>query len=100
MKFYLRRKRKRTLDISDLDVVPSLKKNKATNSNNRNKNAQVAAKNVLEKCKKISRKKTPFLFNISDIADAEPVDYNNDTNIGNVSSNKRAQITAKNSTKI
>ena len=98
MKFSLRRKS--TSDISELDVVPSSKKNKATNSNNRNKNAQVAAKNVLEKYKKISRKKTPFLFNISDIADAELVHYSNDTNISNVSSNKSAQITAKNSTKI
>ena len=75
------------------------KKNKATSSNNRNKNSQIAAKNFLEKYKKILQKNTSFPFNISDIADAETVDYN-DTNISDASSNKSTQITAKKSTKI
>ena len=39
-----RRKRKSTLDTSELDVIPSSKKNKATSSNSRNINAQIAAK--------------------------------------------------------
>ena len=92
---HLRRKRKSTLDISELHVFPSSKQNKATSSNSRNKNAKIAAKNFLEKYKKISRKKTPFSFNISDIADVGTVDYNNDTNISDVLLNKSVQITAK-----
>ena len=73
-----------------------LKKEQSNHSsNNRNKNAQIAAKYFLEKYKKISWKKTPFPLNISDIADAERVDYNNDTNISDVSSNKSVQITTK-----
>ena len=39
-----RRKRKSTLDTSELDVIPSSKKKKATSSSSRNINAQIAAK--------------------------------------------------------
>ena len=48
----------------------------------------------MKKYKKILRKKTPFPLNISDTADAETVDYNNDSNICD-GSNKSTQITAK-----
>ena len=96
---HLRRKRKSTLDISELHVFPSSKQNKATSSNSRNKNGKIAAKNFLEKYKKMSRKKTPFSFNISDIADVGTVDYNNDTNISDVLLNKSVQITAKKAVK-
>ena len=40
-------------------------------------------------------KKTPLPFNINDVADAETIDFNKDTNIGNVSSSKSLQIAAK-----
>ena len=43
----------------------------------------------------MSKKKTPLPFNIIDVADAETVDYNNETNINDVSSSKKAQIAAK-----
>ena len=43
----------------------------------------------------MSKKKTPLPFNINDVADAETVDYNNETNINVVSSSKKAQIAAK-----
>ena len=64
------------------------------------KKFRLQLKNCLEKCKKISWEKTAFSFNISwcwniDIADAKMIDYNKDTNISDVSSNKSAQITAK-----
>ena len=38
------------------------KKQQSNSSINRNKNAQIAAKNILEKYKKMSQKKTPFPF--------------------------------------
>ena len=40
-------------------------------------------------------KKTPLPFNINDVADAETIDSNNDTNINDISSSKSAQIAAK-----
>ena len=54
----------------------------------RNKNAQVSAKIFLQKHKNISRKKA-LPFNINDIADAETIDFNNDTNINDISSSKK-----------
>ena len=47
------------------------------------------------KTQKSIRKKTPFPFNKSDVADGEMVDYNNDYNISVVSSNKSTEITAQ-----
>ena len=44
---------------------------------------------------KISRKKGPPPFTINDIADAETRDFNNDTNINDVSPSKYPQIAAK-----
>ena len=46
------------------------------------------------KTQKSIRKKTPFPFNKSDVADGEMVDYNNDYNISVVLSNKTTEITA------
>ena len=66
-----------------------------TTSKSRNKNAQIAAKNLIQKYKNILRKKVPLAFTINDAANAETVDYNTDTNMTNVSSNKSAQIAAK-----
>ena len=41
------------------------------------------------------KKTTPLPFNINDVANAETVHYNNDTNINDVSSSKSAQIATK-----
>ena len=54
----------------------------------------------MKKYKNLSKKKPYIPFNKSDIADAETVDYNNNTNItdlNDIVSNKntRAQIAAK-----
>ena len=43
----------------------------------------------------MSKRKSPFPFNINDVADAETVDYKYDTNINDVSSDNSAQIAAK-----
>ena len=59
----------------------------------RNKNAQVSAKNFLQKHKNISRKKAPLPFNVNDIADAETIDFSNDTNINDISSSKKVPQT-------
>ena len=40
-------------------------------------------------------KKSPLPFNLSDLADAETIDYNNDTSLKDVASNKGAIIAAK-----
>ena len=60
----------------------------------------MAPKKILKKYKNLSKKKVPIPFNISDIADAATVDYNNDTNINDVNDiahnkNTNAQIAAK-----
>ena len=44
---------------------------------------------------RMSKKKAPLPFNINDVADTEIVDYNNDTNINDVSSDNSVQIAAK-----
>ena len=64
-------------------------------SYSRNKNAQIASKFFLQKCKNIYKKKVPLPFNINDIADAETIDFSNVININNISSSKSAKITAK-----
>ena len=61
----------------------------------KNKNAQIAAKKIVQKYKKLAKKKAPVLFYISDVADAETVDYNKDTTINDTLSSKSAQIVAK-----
>ena len=45
------------------------------------------------KNKNISRKKAPLPFNINDIADAETIDFSNDTNINDISSSKKVPQT-------
>ena len=74
-------------NISDLNGI--------TSSSKKNKNTKIAAKKILQKFEKIAQKKTPLSFNLTDVADAETVDYNNDTNISDVLSSKGAQIAAK-----
>ena len=58
-------------------------------------------KKVVQKYQNLSQKKAPIPFNVTDIADAATIDYNNNTNIDdpidNTSNkNKNAQIAAKN----
>ena len=79
---------------SEGDIDPT-KNPKVSNSSVRNKNAQIVAKQIVQKYKKILQKMPPLPFDISDVADAETVNYNNDINISNISSNKSAQIAAK-----
>ena len=50
-------------NIRDLnDIADGLKKNK---------NAQIAAQNILQKYKKMSKKKVPLPFDLNDIVDAK-----------------------------
>lgn len=86
------RERKSTTAIDD-NISP--KKLRVNTPYNRDKNAQIAAKNNLQKYKNISPKKAVLTFNINDIANAEAIDFNNDSNINNVSSSKSTQIAAK-----
>ena len=52
--------------------------------------AQIAAKKIVQKYENISRKEAALPFNINNIADAETIDFNNDTDIYDVSSSKMA----------
>ena len=76
-------------------IIFLLKKLRVNTPYNRDKNAQIAAKNNLQKYIIYRQKKAVLTFNINDIADAEAIDFNNDSNINNVSSSKSAQIAAK-----
>ena len=73
-------------------IIFLLKKIRVNTSYSRNKNAQIAAKKILQKYKNISRKKAPLPFNINDVADAETIDCNNHTDINDVSSSESAQV--------
>ena len=71
--------------INDLNDIAKLKPGKS---------AQIAAKKISEKYKKIRSKKPPLPFKLTDVVDAETVDYNKDTSLIDVASNKSAQIAA------
>lgn len=83
--------------MSDIADVETVQYNNDTDFNDitSSKSAQIAARNILNKFKKIARKKPNFPFNLSDIADAETLQYNNDTDINDNTSSKSAQIAAK-----
>ena len=83
--------------MSDIADVETVQYNNETDFNDitSSKSAQIAARNILNKFKKIARKKSNFPFNLSDIADAETLQYNNDTDINDNTSSKSAQIAAK-----
>ena len=76
--------------ISDLNNIPF-----GFSAPKKTKSAQIAARKIVQKYKKLSKKKSPLPFHVSDTANTETVDYNDDTNINDVSSNKGAQIVAK-----
>ena len=59
------------------------------------KNAQIAAKNISNKYKKVRAKKELFPFNLADIADAETIDYNDDTNLQDVNMNRNTILVAQ-----
>ena len=89
---------------TDFDDLETIDYNNDTNisvlndiasSSKKNRNTKKAAKKILQKYKKIAQKKTPLSFNLTDMADTETVDYNNDTNINDVLSSKSAEIAAK-----
>ena len=85
-------------DIADLETVDDNNDTSISDWNDivfelkKNKNAQIVANKIVQKYKKLAKKKAPVTFNISDAADTEAVDYNKDTNINNVLSSKSAQI--------
>lgn len=58
------------------------------------KGAQIAAKEISSKYKKIRYKKPPLPFNFRDIADEQTVVYTDDRNMEDVSSNRGAIIAA------
>ena len=102
----LTRKRKRPVqvDLADLETVNYNDDTSISDLNNipfgfsapkKTKSAQIAARKIVQKYKKLSKKKSPLPFHVSDTANTETVDYNDDTNINDVSSNKGAQIVAK-----
>ena len=59
-----------------------------------NKNVRIAAQKISQKYKKI-RNKIPIPFNLTELADADNIVYDNNTNLGDVSSSKVVQIAAK-----
>ena len=59
------------------------------------KSAQIAAKKISNKYKKMRRRKELFPFNLSDIADAETIGYNDDTNLRDVNKNRNTILAAQ-----
>ena len=79
-----------TIDFDDLETIDYNNDTKISDLNdiaksikhrNTNKNAQIAAKKIVDKYKKFARKKSNLPFNLSNVAYAETLQYNNDTNI-------------------
>ena len=68
-----------------MTLLLDLKKQKCTN----------CCYKIVPKYKNLAKKKAALPFNISDVPDAEKIDYNKDTNINDVLSSKSAQIAAK-----
>ena len=59
------------------------------------RSTNIAAKKILEKYKKMRSKKQSLSFNLSDTADADTVNYNDDTNLEDTNMNKNAVLTPK-----
>ena len=59
------------------------------------KSANFASKRISQKYKKMSNKKQSLSFNLSDTADADTVNYNDDTNLEDTNMNKNAVLTPK-----
>ena len=96
-KYISRKKAPLPFNITDIADAETIDFNNDTNINHASstKSAQIAAKKIVNKYKKFRKNKAPLPFNINDIADAETVDYNNDTYINGVLLSKRGQIAAK-----
>ena len=92
-----RKKSPLPFDISDVADAETVNYNNDTNISDisSNKSSQIAAKKIVQKYKKLAKKKAPPPFDISDVTDIETANYNNATNINGVLSNKNAQIGAK-----
>ena len=92
-----RKKSPLPFDISDVADAETVNYNNDTNISDisSNKSSQIAAKKIVQKYKKLAKKKSPPPFDISDVTYTETVNYNNATNISDVLSNKNAQIGAK-----
>ena len=92
-----RKKSPLPFDISDVADAETVNYNNDTNISDisSNKSSQIAAKKIVQKYKKLAKKKAPPPFDISDVTDTETINYNNATNISDVLSNKNAQIGAK-----
>ena len=58
------------------------------------KNAQIKAKKINDKYKKMRYKKTSLPFNLNDIADAESIGYGEDINLNNTQSSRSSIIAA------
>ena len=59
------------------------------------KGAQIAANKTSKKYKKMRAITQSFPFNLSDIADAETIDYNDDTNLQDVNMNRNTILAVK-----
>ena len=85
------RKRKRA--TSPEPIVLELKKTKTASSQSRNKSARIATKMISVKYKNIRTNTKSLPFNLSDVADADTVDYNEDTNIEDLNLSRNAILT-------
>ena len=61
------------------------------------KGANIAARRISQKYKKMRNKKQPLPFSLSDIADADTVDYNDDINLEDANMKKNTILAAKKS---
>ena len=59
------------------------------------KSTAISAKKISQKYKKMRSKKQSLPFNLSDIANTETVDYNDDTNLQDTNMDRTAVLTAK-----
>ena len=92
-----RKKSPLPFDISDVADAETVNYNNDTNISDisSNKSSQIAAIKIVQKYKKLAKKKAPPPFDRSDVTDTETANYNNAININGVLSNKNAQIGAK-----
>ena len=73
----------------------SWKKTTTISSQSRNKSARIATKKISERYKKIRTNAKSLPLNLSDVADADTVDYNEDVNIQDVNLNRNTILTTK-----
>ena len=96
-KKFRKNKLKKPVNLTNIDDADTVAYDENTDLRDvlSTKGAQIAANKISKKYKKMRARTQSFPFNLSDIADAETIDYNDDTNLQDVNMNRNTILAAQ-----